>query len=144
MVYYYNYFYIQGKEEMQSYQLSGMMVRQYHGKKFLSTSKENSKITFGAVVEEVEEEADEEGGNISYIKNSCIVGVLDLDTFNSCIKCNDKVVQDNEDQDCSKCIMCQMTQCTDACTKQLNIRVMIQSDKRKFTLLLFGKLYAIY
>jgi hypothetical protein len=44
-------------EEMQSYKLSGIMVREYSGKNFLSTSKENSTITkiddIGPVVDEV-------------------------------------------------------------------------------------------
>ena len=86
-------------KQMQSYRLSGMRVREYRDTKFLSTSKDNSKITkidnIGPVLEEEKEaEPDKASDNTSYIKNSRIVGVLDLNTFGSCIKSNAKVVQD--------------------------------------------------
>lgn len=95
----------------------------------------------GAVVDE--EVTDEEDGNISRVKNSRIIGVMNTDTFSSCIKCNAKVVEDNQDPDHSKCVKCQITQCTDAWTKQLSIRVMIKSDNDSGSEHL-EKLYAIY
>ena len=49
-------------EEDESYRLSGMMVWEYRGKKFLSTSKENSEIEVIDDIGDVEEESDEENG----------------------------------------------------------------------------------
>ncbi len=68
------------------------------------------------------------------------MGVIDRDTYNSCIKYSAKVVEDEEVPDLSKCVKCKMTQFSDACTKQLSIRVMIKSDNGNFTLRAFGKI----
>ena len=46
-------------EEVRSYRLSGMMVREFRGKKFLSTSKEMSAIERISDIGVVEEEEDE-------------------------------------------------------------------------------------
>ena len=46
-------------EEVRSYRLSGMMVREFRGKKFLSTSKEMSAIESISDIGVVEEEEDE-------------------------------------------------------------------------------------
>ena len=47
---------------------------------------------------------------------------MNIDTFNSCIKCNAKVVEDDQDPDHNKCIMCHIIQYTDTYTKQLSIK----------------------
>ena len=48
--------------------------------------------------------------------------VMNIDTFNSCIKWNAKVVEDDQDPDHNKCIMWHIIQYTDTYTIQLSIK----------------------
>ena len=73
-----------------SYKLSGMMVREFDGKKLLSMPKQDGEITsisdIGAVMKEECAVAD---GH--YMKDAVIIGVLLLDTYSSCCICKSKV-----------------------------------------------------
>ncbi len=128
-------------EEGKSYQLCGMVVREYRGTKFLSTSKENSQIEpiddVGAVEEE--EEDSEESGKNSHVKNARIVGVLDLESYRVCMKCKGKVVLDEDDEELGECIKCKMVQCVDGSKSHLTTRVIIAAGKEHLTLRAFGK-----
>ena len=69
----------------ESYKLCGVMVREFRGKKFLSTSKENCSIEvigdIGAVEEgDSEDESVLGSGYTVPLKNVCVVGVSLLDT----------------------------------------------------------------
>ena len=128
-------------EVKKSYQLHGMVVKEYRGTRCLSTSKDNAHIAeiddIGAVNEE-DMGFDEESSN-SDVKNARIVGVDEKDSYPGCIRCNAKVIQDIEDEDLGKCVKCQMTQCIDVCAKQFTIRVVIKADGKEFTLRAFGR-----
>ena len=91
---------IRALKEKQSYQVCGVVVCEYRGTRFLSTSKDNScieKIEDIGTVSTDEQLKSPDDHNISHVKNACIVGVMNLDTFNSCIRCNAKVIHNADE-----------------------------------------------
>ena len=104
-------------EEGKSYRLSGMVVREYGGMKFLSISKDNSAIEEIDDIGVVKEDANQSSKSDSaHFKNARIVGVLNLESYHVCMKCKGKVVLDDDD---GKCIKCKMVQCIDGCKNHL-------------------------
>ncbi len=132
-------------EEGKSYRLCGMLVREYLRTRFLSTSREKSRIEeiddIGAVKEkkEVAEEGSQSDMLPTHVKRARIVGVLDLEAYRVCMKCKGKVVVDEEDEELGECSKCKMVQCMDACKNYLTTRVIIAAEKEEFTLRAFGK-----
>lgn len=88
---------IEKMDKGDSYRLSGM-----GGKKFVSTSKKNSTIER---IGDVEEEKSDEESSMSDKRcgvqqnDVCVVAVVHLNSYNGCIKCNFKVIPDEEDTD---------------------------------------------
>jgi len=88
-----------------SYKLSDVMVREFRGQKFLSTSKKGTTIQKVEPLECVVE------GNITLpstpkfesAKNVKVMGVSSLMTYSSCLKCRGKVTFDDDVGECSKC-----------------------------------------
>ncbi len=129
-------------KEQKSYKLGGMVVREYRGQKFLSTSKEKSHIELIEDIGEVQsgdEEEEESVGSRSHIKNARILGVLEKNWYCGCLKCGAKVLADDEEDDIGKCVKCQMTQCIEGCQKQLSVRVVIGDGSEHLTLCAFGQ-----
>ena len=110
-------------KENNSYKLNGMVVCEYCGVRFLSTSRENSHIVevddIGSI--HTEEEEVPLNSNTSTIKNAHIIGVLDIDTYNSCLKCSSKIMPDTDDDELDECVKCKMMQCIAITPKQLSI-----------------------
>ena len=129
-------------DEDVSYRLSGMMVREFRGKKFLSTSKENSKIEkisdIGDVEEEVSEEESDQGCTTK-IKDARVIGVMYLEKYNGCLKCSAKVVPDKDDVELGCCSKCSMMQCVDVSTQELSAQLVIKSANGNVTLRAFSK-----
>jgi hypothetical protein len=73
------------------------------------------------------------------VKNAQIVGVLDMQTYSSCVKCRSKVIPDEDDDDLCECVKCKMTQCQEFTQKQLFVRIMLQSQTQQVVLWAFGK-----
>ena len=130
-------------DEDSSYQLKGVTVRHFRGKRFLSTSKGISCIIkaddIGSVDEQEEEDYDISDSTTSTVKNAQIVGVLDMQTYSSCVKCGSKVIPDEDDDDLCECVKCKMTQCQEFTQKHLSIRIMLQSQTQQVVLRAFGK-----
>ena len=131
-------------DDNSSYQLKGVTVRQFKGKRFLSTSKGISCILEADDIGSVDEQSEEDDDNISdrttsTVKNARIVGVLDMQTYSSCAKCGSKVLPDEDDEDLCECVKCKMTQCQEFTRKQLSIRIMVQSLTTQVVLRAFGK-----
>ena len=115
----------------ESYKLCGVMVREFRGKKFLSTSKENCSIEvigdIGAVEEgDSEDESVLGSGNTVPLKNVRVVGVSLLDTYSGCIKCAAKLLPDSEDPDLGTCVKCNIMQCMDDSKTELTAQIMIR------------------
>ena len=64
----------------------------------------------------------------STVKNAQIVGVLDMQTYSSRVKCGSKVIPDEDDDDPCQCVKCKMTQYQEFTQKQLSVRIMLQSQ----------------
>ncbi len=125
----------------ESYQLSGMVVREYRGTRFLSTSRENSEISPISNIGDIDDKP-VEGGSESTdttTRSGRIVGVLALESYDGCIKCHGKVAPDPEDDELGQCVKCHMLQCAAGCKKQLTARVMVEDGGVHLTLRAFGK-----
>ncbi len=134
-------------EEGKTYQLSRMMVREFRGRKFLSTSKEKSDIKLTSDIGEVAEESDDESSTSDAarptqrrVRDVRVVGVMHLDRYRGCLKCKTKLVPDDDDPDLGHCQKCNMLQCVDAGTQGLNAQFMIEGGGEKLTLRAFGKI----
>ena len=114
------------------------MVREFKGKKFLSTSKEKLQIEdiddIGHT--EVDEDEEEEEDICSRLSGPSglqewggvrIIGVDRLDGYDGCLKCNSKVVVDEEDEEFKECVKCKMLQSLDECKKVLTAQVIVKS-----------------
>ena len=129
-----------------SYRMSGMMVREFRGCRFLSTSKEGSRIEaiadIGDVKEEsVEDEREYQSNQPLQLTNARVVGVHYLDQYTSCLKCTAKVLPDQEDPELGICSKCQMLQVMDTCKVQSSAQVLMRAGDSNGTSMLraFGK-----
>ena len=111
--------------EGKSYRFTGMMVREFKGKKFLSTSKSDSKVEEIADIGEVEVDEEEEveeggsGGLEKLVNGVRVVGVDRLTLYNGCLKCSSKVEVDVDDEEVGECIKCKMIQSMDDCKRSI-------------------------
>ena len=132
-----------------SYKLAGVLVREYNGRKYLSTSLENSSIQpiydIGPVVPDDHYGFDVDDINIGKLADQLqdvkVVGVIYLDDHKKCLKCASKVVGVTDDPEIGKCSKCAMLQCIEACQSSLTSRLMIKSTSDSgmpITLLAFG------
>ena len=101
--------YINQLEEDTSYHFSGVTVRTFKSKNFLSSSKDSftfKKIDDIGNVEYPEDPSSNISISINKIDNAYIAGIENLDYYSGCIQCFAKVDKDQDDEDiaiCSKC-----------------------------------------
>ena len=106
-----------------SYQLSNFTVREYHSKKYLNMSKQDSLIEIapdiGTVIEATPEEEE------TTIDSVQIVGVPLLDMYKACLQCKARV--EPMTPPLGKCTKanCDMVQCYDLCTDQITAKLLI-------------------
>ena len=118
-----------------SYKISGVMVRIYNGKKYLSIPKEKCTISeiddigYGAVKEEQELVVHNYN-----MKNAQIIGVLSFEKYSSCIKCKAKVSLESNIGQCSRC---NMKQRLDRCKEEVTARLLVQAGETMKTLTAF-------
>ena len=118
------------------YNLSGVMVRQYEGRKFLSVPKEGAEINPIDDIGDIKEENPED---ICCLKDAVVVGVMGLDTFRSCLMCKGKVkVSSPESGNVAKCEKCSMILRLDRCQTQMVAKVIVESEEVTKTLSIFS------
>ena len=129
-----------------------MMVQEFRGRKFLSTSKEKSQIELIddiGEVQDLKEESDDENsasastsdkGYPAKISDVRVVGVI-MDTYNASLKCHSKLIPDDDDADLAHCPKCKMMQCINASQPQLSAQLTIKDSPsdRCLSLRAFGK-----
>ena len=128
-------------EAYKRYRLSGMVVREFRGRKFLSTSTENSIIHLIADIGYVEEESVEENTTTDLgqptllcVRDARVVGVMHLDWYNGCLTCKTKLIPNAEDTDQGQCPKCNMLQSLDACRQEVTTQLMIKGAGENLTL----------
>lgn len=128
-------------QENMSYRLNGMIVREFKGKFFLSTSKENSNIE---VIDDIGMVAEVDNDDVFTIfdklKSVRIVGVETLDSYSGCMKCNGKVISDVEESELGICGRCGMMQCTTDCKKEITAQLRVKFGGGIICLRAFGKI----
>ena len=106
-----------------SYQLSNFAVREYHSKKYLNMSKQDSLIEIapdiGTVIEATQEEEE------TTIDSVQIVGVPLLDMYKACLQCKARV--EPMTKPLGKCTKadCDMVQRYDLCTDQITAKLLL-------------------
>lgn len=95
-----------------SYKLSGMNVRTYNNKKYLSIARDGFKILEIDDIGEVEEIYETE----RKITQAVIVGVKHFDVYIACYACNSKVIATSDVL--GDCTRCATTQRIDKCKEQ--------------------------
>ena len=126
-----------------SYRLSGMMVREFRGKKFLSTSKEYSQIEEIKDIGDVEDEGSDEDidqGHTAQLDDARVVGILHLNMykFTGCLRCSAKVLPDKDNAELGHCMKCSMMQCLDASTVEFSAQLVVQGVGSQLTLVVQG------
>lgn len=108
-----------------SYKMSGLMVRVYRGKKYLSIPRENFEVVsiddIGCV-EECESEDEEK----REMKGGVVVGVKFFDVYSGCYACKGKV-QPMSDV-LAECTRCGMTQRLSRCNELASAKVDIETQ----------------
>ena len=126
-------------EENKSYQLHNVTIREFSGKKILSTSKNGSTIKAINDLDNVEVLIDDDSRNdntVQHLKNVRIVGVQKLDAYYQCLKCAAKVTKDD---DMGECLRCSMVQSLSDCHKGVMACVIVKSENNTLTLRVFDK-----
>jgi hypothetical protein len=110
-----------------SYFLSNVVVREYRSKKHLSMSKTGSKICLIDDIGNVSMKSEDDDDDTIYeINNATIVGVLQLDKYNSCLGCKARV--ETISPAIGHCTKCAMIQRTDKCQSQLSAKLIFLSN----------------
>ena len=110
-------------EEGVSYKLSGLIVRTYNGKKYLSMPKDSS-FDFEIIddVGATEEKGVEEEGKM---KGVVVIGVKYFDAYNACYSCKGKVVLSGGVGECGRCGMMQRAE---KCKTAITVKMDIEAD----------------
>ena len=87
-----------------SYRLSGVIVRSFNGKNYLSVPKDNCEISIIDDIENVKEIMEKEVPQ--NLKDAVVVGIMSLEIYNNCVACKGKVkVLSSNIGQCNKCNM---------------------------------------
>lgn len=69
-----------------------------------------------------------------------VLGVASIDTYVSCMKCNCKVLRDEEKPALGRCTKCGMLQCLDRCKEQVSAQILFEEGNGVLTLQAFTKM----
>ena len=98
----------------ESYRLENVSVREYVGKKFVSTSTKGSIIKaipdIGQVDEQTQPRMSADATPGKHLKDVKVVGLQKFDTYAICFKCNSKVAVDEDDEEMGGCVRYKMIQ----------------------------------
>ena len=119
-----------------SYQLDGVYVCQYQGKKYLSLARENFHMSD---IDDIEVNAPDTPVSITRSLTDCtIVGVKSLDSFPACYSCHSKVLPTTHIL--GACSRCGITQILEKCQESHTARVDISSEESVTTVTIFSPL----
>ena len=116
-----------------SYKLSGVMVRNFDGRNYLSMPRENCEVSVIDDIEHVKEI--DEAVDAHNLKNATVIGVMSLETYSSCMGCKGKLQVASSN--IGLCGKCGMTQRLDRCKVEATAKLMIEAAQRTYTLTAF-------
>ena len=120
-----------------SYLLKKFHVREYASKKFISKAREESEIF--AIYDIGVTASSNEDPQPAEIHSALIVGVPQLDTYKSCLRCKARVEPANLPLGrCSK-DECQMLQRYNVCPDQLSAKLLFSTETGMVSLFAYGK-----
>ena len=117
--------------EGKSYRFTAMMVREFKGKKFLSTSKVDSIISEIEDIGEIildEEESEIDDDELIKVHNVKVIGVNRLTVYTACIKCNSKVEVDIDDEEVGECTKCKVIQSVEECKQNISALLIFKAS----------------
>lgn len=103
-------------------------------------ANENSTIERIENIGDGEEEKSEEESTTSdegcgvQLNDVRVVRVVHLDSYKGCIKCNAKLIPDEEDTDLGQCVKRKMMQCMEVVTWELSVQLVVRSAGATITL----------
>ena len=116
-----------------SYRLSGVIVRSFNGKNYLSVPKDNCEISIIDDIENVKEIMQKEVPR--NLKDAVVVGIMSLEIYNNCIACKGKVkVLSSNIGQCNKC---NMKQRLDRCKPGASAKLLIENAEQRIALTAF-------
>ena len=123
-------------DDNQSYTLKSFLVREFGGKS-LTIGREGSEICPIPDIGEVA--ADDDGCKLQTIKKATIIGVLQLDTYRSCLRCKARV--DPITPPLGRCSKsgCNMLQRFDMCAEHTSAKLLFQSESDTYSLYAYGQ-----
>lgn len=113
-------------KEGSSYRMSGLKVRMFNGKKFLSMPREKCEIATIDNIGDVEEEL---GDDENKLEDAVVAGVILLDTYSSCFRCKGKVALNSGTV--GKCSKCNMTLRADKCTQEMSAKLVVEGGQKE-------------
>ena len=120
------------------YTLEDFTVREYGGTKYLSIAKEGSKFYPIADIGNIKTSQQSNDDQDQTILNAVIIGVLQLDSYKSCLRCKARVesISDTLGR-CSKAD-CAMLQRFDVCNQHSSAKLLCMSDSNTYSLYVYG------
>ena len=116
-----------------SYKLSGLIVRIYQGKKYLSIPKDDFHFDIIGDIGEVKKDVVEEEREV---KGGVIVGVKYFESYMSCYSCKGKVVE--SERGFGECGRCGMMQSLKRCKVMSTAKVDVEGDGTVFGVTMFS------
>ena len=114
--------YVDLLQEGASYQMSGLIVRTFNGKKYLSVPRENFNFEAIDDIGDVEKEELED----RVMKGVVVIGIKFYDTYNACYSCKGKVTPLSATLgDCTKCGIAQKL---DRCKPSISAKLDVEAD----------------
>ena len=119
---------------------SCVSLREYKGKKFLSTSQGVIAIeqidNIAAIEEDEIIEAQSDNNDVQHIKNMKTVGVLKLQPYNTYFNCGGEVTVSEDNEEMGECTRCSMVLCISEYKNNLMATVKVRGQD--------GKLYILH
>ena len=118
----------------ESYKLSGLMVRAFKGRKYLSIPKDEFKIDDIGLVDDGSTEFDKK----KHLLNVTVIGVRYLDNYKGCYACSGKVPPRSDTL--GECNRCESIQRLERCTMKTSAKVDVETNNEVHTISPFHQL----
>ena len=121
-----------------SYTLKSLLVKEFASTKFLSMARDGSEIVSIPDIGEVLSDSDDDQNET--ITNVQIIGVLQLDSYKSCLRCKARV--ESTTPPLGRCTKsdCAMLQRFDICAPHMSAKLLLMSGINTYSLYAYGNI----